>query len=120
MSPNGRIVNVSSTMGLTKQIPSETLRAQFKSAETTLTVDELDALMHRFVEDVTQGTWEEAGWPKQAYGISKVGLTAFTKILARSDPTVKEKQLTVVSVCPGSIPLLYDNLCDLISQSLIL
>ena len=40
-------------------------------------------LLNRFVRDVAAGRPLERGWPANAYRISKVGLNAFTRILAR-------------------------------------
>lgn len=95
----GRIVNVSSTVGQLRTVSPELAK---RFSDPSLTFSELDKLMEEFFTAVKEGDYKEKGWPRSAYGVSKVGLTAQTRILART-PTVKEKELLVVSCCPGWI-----------------
>jgi NAD(P)-dependent dehydrogenase (short-subunit alcohol dehydrogenase family) len=93
----GRIVMVSSGMGELSSV-SDALRARFLNP--ALTRDELVSLMEKFVADVTAGTYREHGWPGSAYRVSKVGLNALTRVLARElegDP----RRILVNAVCPG-------------------
>jgi carbonyl reductase 1 len=96
MRAKGSIVMVSSGMGaLSVLVPK--LRARF---EHPLERKELVGLMRSFVDDVAAGTHERNGWPSSAYSVSKVGLNALTRTLARelaSDP----RGLHVNAVCPG-------------------
>ena len=43
-------------------------------------VKELDGIMTQFVESAKDGTYEEKGFKSTAYGMSKVGLSALTRI----------------------------------------
>ena len=52
------------------------------SAVPVSTEKELVALMEEFVVDVREGKHQEKGWDS-FYGISKVGVTAMTKVFAR-------------------------------------
>eukprot|EP00959_Pyramimonas_sp_CCMP1952_P262985 5499265-Pyramimonas_sp.AAC.1 len=61
-----------------------------------LQVEELEALMREFVKDVEGGMHASKGWPNTCYGMSKLGLIALTKVLARDNP-----QIMVNSVDPG-------------------
>ena len=81
MKPHGRIVNVSSFVGLLSRLTQQSLRDRFSSP--SLTEKELVALMEEFVEDVREGKHQEKGWGNSFYGISKVGVTAMTKVFAR-------------------------------------
>jgi len=90
----GRLVSVSSTAGALLGIPSESLRERF--ADPKLTHAQLDELMGKFQKDVDAGTYKEEGWPESAYKISKVGMTALTKIYAREHPG-----MLVNACCPG-------------------
>jgi NAD(P)-dependent dehydrogenase (short-subunit alcohol dehydrogenase family) len=45
----------------------------------------LDGLMNKFVSDVAKGTYKEEGWPKSTYSVSKIGVNALTRILARQE-----------------------------------
>ena len=75
--PHGRIVNVSSMMSRLNQV-SEDLQKRFSSP--TLTESELVGLMQKFVDDVAAGDHKEKGWSNNSYGMSKVGVTALTKV----------------------------------------
>ena len=75
--PHGRIVNVSSMASRLNQV-SEDLQKQFSSP--TLTESELVGMMQKFVDDVAAGDHREKGWSNTAYGMSKVGMTALTKV----------------------------------------
>jgi carbonyl reductase 1 len=93
---HGSIVNVSSGMGELRVLAPE-LRARF---ERPLRRTELVELMSSFLRDVASGAYERNGWPSNAYSVSKVGLNAFTRTLARElegDP----RSIHVNSVCPG-------------------
>ena len=78
--PHGCIVMVSSAMGQTDGLPAA-LRDRF--LDPALTRDGLVDLLNCFVRDVEADRHLERGWPANAYRISKVGLNAFTRILAR-------------------------------------
>ena len=45
----------------------------------------LIALMNPFVQDVAAGTCRRQGWPGSAYSVSKGGLNALTRIMAREN-----------------------------------
>src|SRR5882724_9939785 len=97
MRSGGRIVMVSSGMGELSSV-SEDLRRRFLNP--ALTKGELVTLMESFVSDVAKGIHAEKGWPSSAYRVSKVGLNALTRILARElsgDP----RRVLVNAVCPG-------------------
>ena len=53
--------------------------------------------MNQFVSDVENGKHIENGWPNWNYGVSKLGLIAYTKILAR-----EENNILCNACCPGS------------------
>lgn len=75
--PHGRIVNVSSMACRLQQVSAD---LQKRFAEPTLTETELVGLMQQFVDDVAAGVHKEKGWSNTAYGMSKVGVTALTKV----------------------------------------
>jgi len=91
-----RIINVASTAGSLNILKSNELKLKFTSP--TLTIDELNILMNQFIDDVKTNTYQEKGWPRSAYGISKVGVIALTYILARND-----KNIFVNCCCPGFV-----------------
>ena len=93
---DARIVNVASMAGHLSQIRSAELRSEF--ASKALTMDRLRDLVDEFEEDVMAGRHIEKGWGNSNYGLSKLALTAATKILAREEAA---NNIKVNCCCPG-------------------
>jgi NAD(P)-dependent dehydrogenase (short-subunit alcohol dehydrogenase family) len=91
----GTIVMVSSGMG---ELACLGAPLREKMMEPGLTQDELIDLMHAFVRDVEHARHTEAGWPSSAYRVSKAGLNALVRILARD---LAGRRIRVNAVCPG-------------------
>jgi len=89
-----RIINIASAAGRLSILKSQKLVDKFTS--DTLTIPQLTQLMQDFVKNVKDGTHTSNGWPNTCYGVSKVGIIALTKILARQYP-----QMKINSVDPG-------------------
>ena len=98
MQPHGRIVNVSSSAGHLKKVQKH-LQEKFSSPDVTEA--ELITLMDQFVKDVADGKHKERGWPNTAYGVSKVGMTALTKVHAREAAKLESQDVLVNACCPG-------------------
>jgi len=87
LSPNARVVNVSSSCGHLLKINGAEpfageLRSKFASEE--LTEKELVEMMEDFVKLAKDGNHAAAGWPNSTYNVSKVGVSALTRIQQRS------------------------------------
>lgn len=93
-SPSPRIINVASAAGRLTILQSQELVDTFTSDQ--LTIPQLSELMKKFVSDVNDGTHTESGWPNTCYGVSKLGVIAQTRILARENPDI-----LINSVDPG-------------------
>lgn len=93
-SKNPRIVNVTSQAGMLRILKSPIVRDKFTSP--ALTVNELNSLASKFVTDVRNGVHVENNWPNTCYGMSKLCLSIFTKLLAE-----QEKGMKVNCCCPG-------------------
>lgn len=91
-----RIVNVASMAGHLRILPSSNIELRSHLTSDTLSFQELDNMMNSFVEDTSSGKNPEK-WPTTCYGMSKLGVIAFTKILAR----MYSNKLIVNAVCPG-------------------
>ena len=89
-----RLVNVASMSGKLSQV-SPALQEKFTS--DTLTMEELNGLMKKFETDVQNDVHAQEGWSNTNYGMSKLGVIAATRVLARQEaPTI-----SVNSCCPG-------------------
>jgi carbonyl reductase 1 len=91
------IVMVSSGMGELSHVGAR-LRERF--ASSTLNRHELIELVQSFPRDVARGVHESNGWPSNAYTVSKVGLNALTRVLAR-ELARDERKILVNAACPG-------------------
>lgn len=79
--PHGRIVNVSSMVCKLSRLTNQTLRDRFSNP--ALTEAELVSLVEEFISDVREGKHVERGWGNSFYGVTKVTVTAMTKVFAR-------------------------------------
>ncbi|XP_012667401.1 carbonyl reductase [NADPH] 3 isoform X2 [Otolemur garnettii] len=97
----GRVVNISSLQGLKAlENCSEDLQEKFRCE--TLTEGDLVDLMKKFVEDTKNEVHEREGWPDSAYGVSKLGVTVLSRILAkRLDEKRKADRILLNACCPG-------------------
>ncbi|KAG9292435.1 hypothetical protein G9A89_015305 [Geosiphon pyriformis] len=97
LRPNARIVNVSSLAGQLRILSPELAQ---KFSDPNLDVDGLIKLLQQFQYAVDHGTWTQEGWPTQAYGVSKIGVTGLSRILARRFAS-EGKNILVNACCPG-------------------
>lgn len=89
-----RIINVASMAGKLSQLQSTTLQNKF--SDPLLTKNELIKMMNQFEADVHNGEHLENGWSNSNYGMSKLAVIAYTKVLAREHETIK-----INCCCPG-------------------
>ncbi|KAI3434355.1 uncharacterized protein J3R85_006622, partial [Psidium guajava] len=94
-----RIVNVSSFMGKLENIRNEWANGILSDAGS-LTEERIDEVLNQFLRDFKEGSLQAKGWPTflSANTISKAALNAFTRILARKNPS-----FCINSVCPGFV-----------------
>jgi len=83
-APSPRVVNVASAAGRLRGSP-EVVAA---ISAPTLELTELEEQMAAFVRDAEAGVHLERGWPNTCYGVSKMGLIALTRVLARDEPSI--------------------------------
>jgi carbonyl reductase 1 len=99
-----RVVNLSSAAGFLPLIPGEDLKKKFARTDSTLTYDELDALMKDFVDSAAAGNHAEKGWPNSCYVASKVGLSAMSRIQQREmDKDLSRSDVAINHVHPGYV-----------------
>ncbi|KAJ2939418.1 hypothetical protein O0L34_g10848 [Tuta absoluta] len=92
-----RVVNISSSLGHLTVIPSKALRE--KLADPKLTIPQLSELMKQYIDAAKQGT-HGPEWGTSSYAVSKVGLSALTRIQQR---LVNDRDIKVNSVHPGYV-----------------
>uniref|UniRef100_A0A8C9J4G3 Carbonyl reductase 3 n=1 Tax=Panthera tigris altaica TaxID=74533 RepID=A0A8C9J4G3_PANTA len=101
IKPHGRVVNISSLEG-SKALENCSPDLQKKFRCETLTEGDLVDLMKKFVEDANNEVHEREGWPNSAYGVSKLGVTVLSRILARRlDEKRKADRILLNACCPG-------------------
>lgn len=98
LRPHGRVVNISSFVGILTVIPDKELRKELANPE--LQIYDLVRLMEEFVEAAKKGTHAER-WGKSAYAVSKVGVSALTRIQQRELSGEDKEGVLVNHVNPG-------------------
>ncbi|KNA15032.1 hypothetical protein SOVF_101870 [Spinacia oleracea] len=97
LSDSPRIINVSSSTGMLKNIPNERIRGVLGDAEN-LTEEKVEAILNELLTDFKDGSFKEKEWPSRmaAYTLSKAALNAYARILAKKYPSI-----IISCVCPG-------------------
>ncbi|KAL5753583.1 hypothetical protein ACOSP7_021803 [Xanthoceras sorbifolium] len=102
LSDSPRIVNISSSSRLLKNIPNEGVKQELNDVDVVenLTKKRIDELLNKLLKDFKEGLLKKEGWPakKSGYILSKAFLNAYTRILAKKHP-----QFLVNCVCPGLV-----------------
>ncbi|CAL8090678.1 unnamed protein product [Orchesella dallaii] len=100
-----RVVNVSSGLGhLSKINGLEPAASQLrdKLSSDNLNVEDLNRLVNDYIKFASEGTHKENGWPNSAYAVSKVAITALTRIQQRGfDLRRPHDNIAVNAVHPG-------------------
>jgi len=95
LAPTAKIVMVSSGMG---ELAHFSAALQKRLLLPELSRAGVEELATEFVGAVARGTHSAAGFPSNAYGVSKALLNAFTRVLARE---LAGSARRVNAVCPG-------------------
>jgi len=77
-------------------LKSDTLRQKF--VDPNLTVEVLDGLINKFINEVINNTYSKEGWPHSCYGVSKIGAAALTRVLINAE---KREDVKIFGVDPG-------------------
>lgn len=106
LRPHARVCHVSSSAGHLSEINGDEpaaskLKAKF--ASSTLTEDDVSDLMNQFVAAAKDGTHKQKGWPSRTYAVSKVGISALTRIHQRAFDSDPREDLVVNCCHPGFV-----------------
>ena len=96
-----RLVSLASEVGHLRILQSRQLIESFSS--DALTVPQLKGLMNSFVTAVLDGSHSRSGWPNTCYGISKLGVVAMTRVLAREEREIPGSKVVISCCCPGQL-----------------
>jgi carbonyl reductase 1 len=101
LRPGGRLLVVASDFGTLNNLP-EPLHNRFDT--DAMTLDDVDATMIAWRDEVLAGTAGAAGWPEWINIPSKVGQVAAVRVLARQRREADTESGTLIAaVCPGLI-----------------
>jgi len=117
LRPHARVVNLTSDDGhllkiAGKEPEASQLRARFAAPD--LTIEQLSDLMNEFIECAKRGDYFEKGWPSSwevreddwpndGYIVSKVGISAMTRIHQKQFDKDPRNGMTVNCVHPGYV-----------------
>ncbi|XP_053649583.2 carbonyl reductase [NADPH] 1-like isoform X1 [Cherax quadricarinatus] len=106
LRPHARVSTVSSSAGHLLNINGDepaasALRQKFSSP--SLTEEELCDLMNQFVKKANDGSWKAAGWPNGSYVVSKVGVSALTRVQQRAFDADSRPDIVVNNCHPGYV-----------------
>ncbi|KAF6203739.1 hypothetical protein GE061_002073 [Apolygus lucorum] len=101
LRPHARVVTLSSSAGHLHRIPGTELRKRFGAA--TLTEEELDDLMQEFLRAAKVGNHSDLGWPNSAYVVSKVGVSALTRLHHQTFLKDSREDIVINHVHPGYV-----------------
>jgi len=95
----GKIITVGSSAGKFKILKSDKLLEAFN--ELNLTKSRLFGLAKQFYDSVVDGTYSDKGFPKQAYGMSKLCINLYTTQILAKQKEILERNIQVYALCPG-------------------
>lgn len=95
LAPDANVVFVSSGMG---ELSNFSAKLRERLLATTLTRAQIEEIAEEFVNAVARGDHESAGFPSNAYSVSKALMNAFARVLARETAGAARR---VNAVCPG-------------------
>jgi len=101
LRPGARVVNVSSSCGLATKIPNLEIRKKFTNPN--LTVEELVATVQQFIESVRAGTHQKEGWGNSMYVVSKVALSALTRLQHKAFLNDPRPDIVINHIHPGYV-----------------
>lgn len=106
LKPGARVVNMSSSAGfLARMGGSGPANAALKQTlgDPDLKIEKLEELMLDFVASAKAGNHAEKGWPNSTYSVSKVGVSALSRIQQREFNLDPDSDYVVNHVHPGYV-----------------
>jgi carbonyl reductase 1 len=98
LNDDARFVVVASAFGSLYWLPPP-LHARFDT--DAMSLDDVDALLARFTDQVEAGTAAADGWPEDVNIVSKIGQVASVRIMARDHG--RARGILINAACPGLV-----------------
>jgi len=109
LKTGARVVNLSSNCGFLGKLDKCSNKEKGKLLKEklgseTLTIEELDSLMNNYVNTTAEGNHEQQGWISDSYNVSKIGVSALTRVLQRNIESLNPSPDIVLNhVHPGYV-----------------
>ncbi|KAK4293800.1 hypothetical protein Pmani_033524 [Petrolisthes manimaculis] len=106
LRPHARVITVSSCVGHLTCVTGDEPAAKAlrdKLASPSLTRKELCDMMNQFVQKAKDGTWKAAGWQSSTYSVSKVGVSALSRMQQKAFDTDPRPDLVINHCHPGYV-----------------
>ena len=102
MTEKGKVVTLGSTAGKMTfaKITNEDLKQRWQ--KKGISKEEVFQLVQEFEQGVADSNYQDKGWPKWGYGVSKLGIDVWHAALANYEE-VKKRNLQVYVCCPGYV-----------------
>ncbi|XP_046664314.1 carbonyl reductase [NADPH] 3-like isoform X1 [Homalodisca vitripennis] len=99
LRPHARVVNLSSSEGHLSKIPGEAIRDRLRDPD--LTEEGLTCLVKEFIDSAKAGTYNETGWGRSSYRVSKNAVNALTFLQQKAFDRDSRSDIVVNAVHPG-------------------
>ena len=100
MIDSGKVIIVGSKAGRTLNMTTEAIRERVRDPD--LNREKLFQLMAEYEQSVIDKNSVEKGFYKRIYGVSKLGINNYARVLAKY-PEVIAKKIQVYVLCPGYV-----------------
>jgi len=105
LAPHSRIINMTSHMAnynIFNEADSSSAELKRSFQDPGLTVEKLDNLVKKFLEEIKNKTWSDSGWPNCCYSVTKLAVNCYTKLLQEELDSALRYEVKVNAVCSGT------------------
>ena len=84
LGPDSRIINMTSHMAnynVFNEADSNSAELKRSFQDPGLTVEKLDGLVKKFLQEIKNKTWSNSGWPNCSYSVTKLAVNCYTRLL---------------------------------------
>ena len=84
LGPDSRIINMTSHMAnynIFNEADSNSAELKRSFQDPELTMEKLDGLVKKFLQEIKNKTWSNSGWPNCSYSVTKLAVNCYTRLL---------------------------------------